>query len=196
MKPIILASQSPRRAEILSVLGIDHQIVVADIDETPIEGESPANLVMRLAESKAAKVAESIEDAYVIGSDTIVVFRGEILGKPTDEEDAFRMLRSLSGHEHHVMTGVSVVDAATGKVKTDVAITNVKMKVISDATIRAYIKTKEPMDKAGSYGIQGLGSAIVDTIEGEYYTVMGLSVNALLRVFDTYDVGLFRDLRA
>jgi len=196
MKSIILASQSPRRTEILSTLGIKHRIMVADIDETPILGESPSDLVQRLAEGKAVKVASSFEEGYVIGSDTIVVFRGEILGKPVDDEDAFRMLRSMSGHEHQVMTGVSVVDAASGKVRTDVGLTKVRMKAVSDGTIRAYIATGEPMDKAGAYGIQGLGSAIVDTIQGEYYTVMGLSVNALLRVFDTFDLGLFRDLRA
>lgn len=196
MKSIILASQSPRRAEILSVLGIEHRIVVADIDETPIVGESPSDLVMRLAEDKAMKIAASMEEGYVIGSDTIVVFKGEILGKPLDDADAFRMLRSMSGHEHQVMTGVSVVHASTGVAKTDIGRTNVRMKAISDATIRAYIRTGEPMDKAGAYGIQGLGSAIVESIQGEYYTVMGLSVNALLRVFDTFDLGLFRNLRA
>lgn len=196
MMPIILASQSPRRTEILSGLGIQHTIQVADIDETPIDGETPKAMVMRLAEGKAAKVAESLSEGYVIGSDTIVVFDGQILGKPQDEKDAFDMLRSLSGHHHLVMTGVSIVDAGTGKIHTEVGITSVLVKLLSDTTIEAYIATGEPMDKAGAYGIQGLGSCLIESIDGEFYTVMGLSVNALLRAFDAFQIGLFKDLRA
>ena len=105
------------------------------------------------------------------------------------------MLRSLSGHHHQVMTGVSIVDDASGDAIKDIGITTVLMKPVSDATINAYIVSGEPMDKAGAYGIQGLGASIVDSIEGEYYTVMGLSLNALLRVFDKFGLGLFRDLR-
>lgn len=195
MKQIVLASQSPRRTEILSSLGIAHSIQVADINETPVPGENPAELVKRLSVEKAKKVAETMPDGFVIGSDTIVVFDGIVLGKPTDEADAFKMLRSLSGHQHQVMTGVAIVDASTGKAISDLSITSVRMKPISDDTIWAYIATGEPMDKAGAYGIQGLGSSIVESIEGEFYTVMGLSVNALLRVFDGYGLALFRDLR-
>ncbi len=196
MAKIILASQSPRRTEILSSLGIKHTIRVADIDETPMDGELPGDLVMRLAEGKAVKVAESLSEGFVIGSDTIVVFDGQILGKPLDDADAFKMLRSMSGHHHNVMTGVCIVDAGSGEVKTDIGITRVLMKPMTDGTIKAYIATSEPFGKAGAYGIQGIGSSIVESIEGEFYTVMGLSVNALLRVFEHYGLGLFGDLRS
>lgn len=196
MIKIILASQSPRRTEILSSLGIKHTIQVADIDETPMDGELPGDLVMRLAEGKAMKVAESLSEGFVIGSDTIVVFDGQILGKPVDDADAFEMLRSMSGHHHNVMTGVSIVDAGSGEVKTDVGITRVLMKPMTDSTINAYITTGEPVGKAGAYGIQGVGSSLIESIEGEFYTVMGLSVNALLRVFEHYGLGLFNDLRS
>jgi len=196
MVKIILGSQSPRRTEILSGLGVAHTIQVADIDETPMDGEAPGDLVMRLAQDKAQKVAHDLSEGYVIGSDTIVVYNEQILGKPCDDGEAFKMLRSISGHHHKVMTGVSVVNAATGETATELAITDVLMKVMTEATIRAYIATGEPMDKAGAYGIQGLGASIVESIEGEFYTVMGLSVNALLKVFEKFGLGLFEDLRS
>lgn len=196
MTKIILASQSPRRTEILTGLGVAHTIQVADIDETPVVGEGPAELVMRLAQGKAQKVAQDLSEGYVIGSDTIVVYNEQILGKPSDEEDAFKMLRSISGHHHKVMTGVSVVNAATGETVTDLGTTDVLMKVLTDETIKAYIATGEPMDKAGAYGIQGVGASIVESIEGEFYTVMGLSVNTLLKVFEKFELGLYEDLRS
>ncbi len=196
MKNIILASQSPRRTEILNILGIAHKIEVADIDETPHLGETPVELVKRLAQTKALAVAKSRVNEYVIGSDTIVVQDGRVLGKPNNENDAIAMLRSLSGHKHQVITGVSVVDADTGRFTTKIGITDVQMKVLSDQTINAYVNSGEPMDKAGAYGIQGLGSSLVHSITGEFYTVMGLSVNALLDAFGEFDLSLFGELRA
>jgi len=178
---VILASQSPRRRELLALIGIAHEVRPADIDESYLEGESPEEHCERLARGKATTLAERVSgDAVVIGSDTIVVVDGVILGKPADAAEATRMLRLLSGRSHIVLTAVAV--ARRGRVESGVERVSVTFRALDDAEIAAYIATREPMDKAGAYGIQGFGATIVSRIEGDYFAVMGLALNLLVRL--------------
>lgn len=177
MKQIILASQSPRRKELLGRFCQDLIIRADSSEEIKIPGEKPGETVCRLALTKAKNVASvSQENALVVGADTIVVLDDDVLGKPKDEEDAFRMLRSLSGRVHTVVTGVAVLDTETGKEKTLAESTKVRFKELSNQEIAAYIASKEPMDKAGAYGIQELGSLFIEGVEGDYFNVVGLPV--------------------
>ena len=178
---VVLASQSPRRRELLRLIGIPHEVRPADIDETYLPGELPRAHTERLAREKAQRMADS--DAIVIGSDTIVVVDGDVLGKPLDVADAARMLRRLSGRSHVVMTAVSV--AWQGRVVSDVEEAGVTFHELSDEEIAAYIRTGEPMDKAGAYGIQGYGATIVARVDGDYFAVMGLALQRLVRLFPT-----------
>jgi len=177
---VILASQSPRRRELLTLVGITHEVRPADIDETYLAGEKPAPHAERLARGKCAVIAEREPDALVIGSDTIVVVDGEVLGKPKDEGDAAHMLRRLSGRSHLVVTAVAV--AWRGEIRSAVEDVNVTFHSLSDDDIAAYIATREPMDKAGAYGIQGYGATIVERVDGDYFAVMGLPLQLLVRV--------------
>jgi septum formation protein len=176
---VVLASQSPRRRELLRLIGIPHDVRPADIDETYLPGEQPRAHAERLAREKAQRVAES--GAVVIGSDTIVVVDGDVLGKPVDEADAARMLRRLSGRTHVVMTAVAV--AWGGRIESAVEEVDVTFHELSDAEVAAYISTREPMDKAGAYGIQGFGATIVARVDGDYFAVMGLALQLLVRLF-------------
>jgi septum formation protein len=177
---VILASQSPRRRELLTLVGIAHEVRPADIDETYLAGEKPAPHAERLARGKCAVIAEREPDALVIGSDTIVVVDGDVLGKPADEGDAAHMLRRLSGRTHIVVTAVAV--AWRGETRSAVEEVNVTFHSLSDDDIAAYIATREPMDKAGAYGIQGFGATIVERVDGDYFAVMGLPLQLLVRV--------------
>jgi septum formation protein len=182
MKPlrVILASQSPRRRELLALIGITHEVRPADIDETYFPGEKPAAHAERLARGKCAVIVEREPDALVIGSDTIVVVDGDVLGKPADAADAARMLRRLSGRSHVVVTAVAV--SWRGETRSAVEEANVTFHSLSDGDIAAYIATREPMDKAGAYGIQGYGATIVERVDGDYFAVMGLPLQLLVRV--------------
>ena len=184
MVPIILASSSPRRRELLSLIGLQFEVLPADVDETLLPDEIPWAYAERLARAKAQKSA--MTDAVSIGSDTIVVVDGDVLGKPKDEEEAFAMLRRLSGRSHKVMTAVAV--AFDGQVTSDVVEVGVTFRTLRDDEIEDYIRTGEPMDKAGAYGIQGFGATIVDGVDGDYFAVMGLPVNRMIRLLET--VGL------
>lgn len=175
---VILASQSPRRRELLSIVGITHEVVPADIDETPRAGELPTVHSERLAREKASLVAERSPGALVIGADTIVVAGDLILGKPGDDADARSMLRLLSGRTHMVYTAVAI--ARDGMVDSEVEGVQVAFRELSDADIAAYVATGEPSDKAGAYGIQGFGSTLVDRIQGDYFAVMGLPLRRLI----------------
>jgi septum formation protein len=172
--PIVLASKSPRRSELLSRLGLEFQVVPADIDESYVDNEMPADHAERLAREKAVTVMHDHPEALVIGSDTIVVLESDVLGKPRDEEDAVRMLRRLEGRRHEVFTAVAV--GWRGTVRSALERVAVRFRSMSEAECRAYVATGEPMDKAGAYGIQGFGSALVEGIEGDYFAVMGLPV--------------------
>lgn len=179
MRPrVILASASPRRRELLTLVGIPHEVRPADIDETYLAGEVPRQHALRLAREKAERISEP--DAVVIGSDTIVVIDGEVLGKPASEEDALRMLRRLSGRSHTVITAVAV--AWKGRVVADAESVDVTFHALSDAEIRGYIATREPMDKAGAYGIQGYGATIVARVDGDYFAVMGLPLQRMVQL--------------
>ena len=177
---VILASQSPRRRELLTLIGITHEIRPADIDEVYLPGEVPTEHAERLARGKCAVIAEREPDALVIGSDTIVVVDGDVLGKPANEGDAAHMLRRLSGRTHIVVTAVAV--AWRGRTRSAVEEVNVTFHSLSDDDIAAYIATREPMDKAGAYGIQGYGATIVERVDGDYFAVMGLPLQLLVRV--------------
>lgn len=189
---LILASSSPRRQELIQTLGLPYIIRVSDADET-VEGKmTPSEFVETLSLRKASMVREMLDaddkHGIIIGSDTIVVYQDEVLGKPVDEHDAFRMLQALQGSTHQVYTGVACVDAATGKQVVSHRVTHVKMKTMSEAQILHYIATGEPKDKAGSYGIQGIGATIVEAIEGDYFTVVGLPLSLLSDLLLNFDI--------
>ncbi len=170
---IILASQSPRRKELMGLYHIPFTVRAADIDETMDAAKPPRQEVARVSSLKAAAAPHGPDD-LVIAADTIVVCDGTILGKPRDAEDAYRMLRLLSGRDHQVMTGLTVLYRDQSRVCTEV--TDIHFRELSDREIRAYIRTGEPMDKAGSYGIQGGAALFAEKIVGDYYNVVGLPV--------------------
>jgi septum formation protein len=178
---IILASQSPRRRELLTLIGIPHDVRPADIDETPWPDEAPVPHCLRLAREKAQALARVSSDAVVIGSDTIVVIDGAILGKPRDADDAADMLRRLSGRTHLVHTAVAVAHGS--RIVGEVESVSVTFRALDDEMIGAYIATGEPMDKAGAYGIQGFGATIVARVDGDYFAVMGLALGRLIALF-------------
>ena len=170
---VILASQSPRRKELLGLFHIPLIVRVSDADETMDPSASAAEQVGLVSRRKAEAVSREMEDV-VIAADTIVVCDGQILGKPRDEADAYRMLRLLSGRDHQVMTGMTVLRGDTCKTVTE--ITDIHFRQLSDREINAYIRSKEPMDKAGAYGIQGGAALFAERLVGDYYNVMGLPV--------------------
>lgn len=180
-KPLfILASKSPRRKELLRNIGVDAQIIPADIDESALSSLPPEKMVTQLAMLKATDVARSFKgNMYVIGADTCVCLDGEVFGKPKDIADAKRMLGALSGKTHEVYTGYCVVDCKGGSALSRCEKTLVTFRTLTDKEIDAYIKTREPMDKAGAYGIQNKGSVFIEKIEGDYFNVVGLPVCAL-----------------
>ena len=175
---VVLASQSPRRRQLLDLIGIEHEVRPADVDESLIVGELPEHYAERLAREKAEVIAANDDDAVVIGADTTVVIDDVILGKPIDVGDAERMLRMLSGRSHTVITAV----AARHKSRTvsAVEVVDVTFRALGDDEIKLYVATGEPMDKAGAYGIQGYGATIVRRIDGDYFSVMGLSLVRLV----------------
>ena len=183
---VILASSSPRRRELHALIGIGHEVRPADIDETVLPGERPTEHAERLARTKASVVAARFPRALVVGSDTIVVVDDEILGKPRDEGEAARMLRRLSGRRHTVHTAVAV--ARDGSIESGVERVEVTFRPLDDDEITRYIATREPMDKAGAYGIQGFGATIVERIEGDYFAVMGLALRRMVGLMERLGV--------
>lgn len=233
IKPLILASSSPRRQELIRSLGLPYRIMVSEADESTEPHWSPARIVEELAARKAETVcarctAEGLQEAsVVIGSDTIVVLDGEVLGKPVDAQDAYRMLKALQGRRHQVFSGVACFEvtaggearqagfdarlndaesirlgelgqyrlaSATGGAATAAVghtASQVTFRPMSDAEIRAYIGTGDPLDKAGSYGIQGLGSLFIEKIEGDFYSIMGLPMNLLYQMLLRFGISPF-----
>ena len=185
MSRFILASASPRRKELLENIGMDFEIVVSQADESSIDRNIPPEmLVKELAMLKAAETAKHIkDDAYIIGADTVVAFEGQVLEKPKSVEDAEKMLKELSGKEHFVYTGVCIFRTEDCSAVCKSEKTIVRFKELSENTIKNYLKTGEPMDKAGAYGIQGKGSLLVRGIEGDYFNVVGLPVGLLSDMF-------------
>ena len=183
---IMLASQSPRRVALLKQMGVDCLVMPADIDETPISGESPSAYVLRLAEQKALAIVAKLNgknaELPVLAADTTVALGSSIFGKPENANDAFKMLKKLSGSTHQVHTAIAL--AFNGKCETALNTTQVTMMALTDAMISAYIATGEPLDKAGSYAIQGLAGNWIQRIEGSYTGVMGLPVHETTRLLD------------
>lgn len=189
-KPIILASSSPRRKELLRQIDVAFISAPADVDERVLPGEAPEAYAVRVALDKARVAAARAETGIVIAADTIVVLNDTILGKPVDAADAVRMLAMLAGRTHQVMTGVAVMDASTGKILTRVEVTRVWFRRLTREEIVAYVATKEPLDKAGAYGIQDKGALLVEKIEGCYFNVVGLPLSLLREMLKDLEINL------
>jgi len=186
---VILASNSPRRRELLEQVGMTFLVAPANVDESVRDGEMPKDYAERLAMEKARAVASQRQEGIVIAADTIVVVGDSILGKPFDAADARRMLSALSGREHEVITGLAIIDAATRRSAARTSVTRVWFRNLSVKEISAYVATGEPLDKAGAYGIQERGALLVERIEGCYSNVVGLPLSLLgemLREFGIY----------
>jgi septum formation protein len=186
--PLILASNSPRRRELLAQVGWSFTVDPADVDEQMLAEESPEYYAVRVAQDKAQVAARRAGSGIVIAADTIVVLDNEVLGKPRDVRDATRMLTMLSGREHRVITGVAVMDAATGSSESRAVSTRVRFRELRKEAIDAYVATGEPMDKAGAYGIQERGALLVERIEGCYYNVVGLPLAVLAEMLEGFAV--------
>ena len=186
MSRLVLASASPRRRELMALAGFDFEVITADVDEVFDPLLEPCELVMSLAFQKASAVAGSNPDAAVIGADTVVVLDGKVLGKPHSEDEAVQMLRELSGNTHEVYTGVCIIKG--DKVHKFYECTKVTFWQLEDELIAQYVASKDPMDKAGAYGIQGYGCVLIKEIKGDYFSVMGLPVSESARVLADFGV--------
>ena len=184
MSKVILASQSPRRKELLSLLNIEFEAIPADIDEQINPDNDLTKEIEKLSYQKANHIYKQHPDALVIGSDTIVKINNKVLGKPKTYEDASSMLHTLSDNTHEVITGVTII--TNDKVETFSQTAKVTFFPLTDKEIDEYIKTQEPMDKAGAYAIQGIGAKFIKSIEGDYYTIMGLPIGELYHRLNKY----------
>ncbi len=191
-KPIILASNSPRRRELLEQIGLPFTSDPAGVDERPLPGEAAEQYAVRVALDKARVAAAKNGRGIVIAADTIVVFGDTILGKPADASDAGRMLALLSGRMHRVITGLAIIDAETGRTRTAAAITSVWFRDLLPAEISAYVATGEPLDKAGAYGIQEKGALLVKKVEGCYFNVVGLPLSLLGDLLREFEIDLLK----
>ena len=195
MERIILASGSPRRKDILNMLGIPFEVVVSDADETVSAGTPPDEMVKELSLRKAAEVSKNLESgAIVIGSDTVVYLDGEILGKPADSEDAYGMLEKLSGRTHIVYTGITVIFKSESGEKAVSAVdgTEVTFKELTPENISAYIASGEPFGKAGAYAVQGIGSVFIERINGDFFTVVGMSPKVLSEILESQGIDIMK----
>jgi septum formation protein len=183
---VVLASSSPRRRELLNLVGISHEVRPANLDETRLPRETPRRHAERLAREKATAIATCEQNVVTIAADTIVVINRKVLGKPANAAEAAHMLATLSGREHTVITAVAV--SRGGKLRSAIEEVRVKFRRLSKKEIDQYIATGEPMDKAGAYGIQGFGATIVEWIDGDYFAVMGLPLLRLVQLLK--DVGV------
>ena len=186
--PLILASASPRRSALLAGLGLPFRVVPSGVPEVADPALPPEEMARQLARRKAGAVAAAQPGGLVIGADTLVVLEGTVLGKPVDAADAARMLRLLRGRWHQVISGVAVIDAATGRACVGAVTTQVLMGDYADSQIAAYVASGEPLDKAGAYAIQGLGGGLVARIEGCYNNVVGFPLCELAALLSTFDV--------
>ncbi|SJZ92846.1 Maf family protein [Selenihalanaerobacter shriftii] len=180
MKKVVLASASPRRQELLEQIYVNFVTIPSNVDETKINGEDPIDLVQKLALAKADDVAKRVGNSLVIGADTVVVYKDEVLGKPNSNAEAYEMLSKLRETEHQVITGFAIIDTNTLEQKIDYEMTKVIMKDFTDQDISDYIATGEPMDKAGGYAIQERGAVFVEKIDGSYSNVVGLPLSKLV----------------
>jgi septum formation protein len=194
---LVLASNSPRRRELLALGGWEFLTQPADVDESQLSGESPGSYVLRLAENKARRCAEStITDQIILAADTAVVDGKTILGKPKDHTEAAEMLRDLRGHSHQVLTGIAVLRLADGNLVTDLCVTDVPMRTYRDDEIETYVASSDPLDKAGAYGIQNHGFHPVEALNGCYASVMGLPLCHLTRCLRKLDLAPRTDIAA
>lgn len=187
-KRIVLASASPRRKELLEGAGLSFEIIVSNCDEAVLPNETAEEMVKRLSFDKASDVFKRNKDAVVIGADTTVVLDGEILGKPSDTNDAFRMYKSLQGRSHTVWGGFTIIGHDREKSITKTSSSEVTIVPVSDSLIRRYIETGEPMDKAGSYAIQGIGSQFIANVKGSYSNVVGLDLSYVMQELRSHGV--------
>ena len=181
---LILASKSPRRYELLKQVGLDFEVIPSGVLEDFLKTESPREHVLRLAEAKAREVANKYPDRWVVAADTIVYINGSILGKPKSREEAAEMLRRLSGREHRVLTGFSVCYLEKRNNDKEAVQTMVRMKPLTPVEIEWYVHTGEPLDKAGGYAIQGIGSFMIESIQGSYTNVVGLPICELIQMLN------------
>ena len=181
---LILASRSPRRCDLLKQVGLDFDVIPSGVEEDSIQGESPHEHVLRLAEAKAKDVGRRCPNCWVIAADTIVYINSSILGKPGNRDEAIEMLHCLSGKEHWVLTGFSVRHFEKGRADRQAVQTAVKVKTLTPAEIEWYIQTGEPFDKAGGYAIQGIGSFMIESIRGSYTNVVGLPLSELIQMLN------------
>ena len=188
MKKIILASASPRRREILSLTGLKFRVDPGDYEEDMDSGQEPHKLAKSLSLEKARSVAGKHRNALIIAADTFIVFRGRLLGKPHTAAEARRMLKMLNGREHSVLTGFTIMDTESGQKLSRSVETRVWFRKLGMKELEAYIKSKEPLDKAGAYAIQGLGAAIVKKIEGDFFNVVGLPLSELVEGLKKFGV--------
>lgn len=194
MQEIVLASASPRRRELLSLMGIPFRVDPSSVDETTILADHPRTFALRAAFAKANDVAgKQAEGTWILAADTVVTLRMRLFGKPADDFDAERMLRTLSGQTHEVITGCALVSAGGNNSLLRAISTRVRFRELTDVDISRYLETGEPMDKAGAYGIQGAGGELVDEIEGDYFNVVGLPCEAVEELFD--DAGIAHSIR-
>jgi len=180
---IVLASASPRRRHLLEMLGIAHEVVPSDVDETRLDGEVPEAMAVRLASAKARAVLAERPGHLVLAADTVVVIDDQVLGKPADPADAERMLATLSGRSHRVVTAVALA-LPEGEVLERYDVTTVWFRELSSELISAYVATGEPLDKAGSYGVQGVGAVLVERVDGDFFSVMGLPLRLVVDLLD------------
>ena len=190
MKKIILASASPRRKEILGTTGLKFDICVSDYEEDLSMKKEPRSLARFLSRKKAEEVAHKYKNAIIIAADTFIVFKDKLLGKPHTAKEATRMLTMLSGKAHSVITGFTVLDTGSNKLVSRSIETKVYFKKMTQKEINAYVSTKEPLDKAGAYAIQGLGAALIEKIEGDFLNVVGLPLNSLIECLKNFGVNV------
>ena len=192
MKKIILASASPRRQELLEKIGLRFKVEPSNYEEDMPSGLEPHELARQISREKAKVVARKHKNAVVIAADTFIVFGDQILGKPHTTIEAREMLKTLSGQSHSVITGFSIIDTETEKTLSESVETKVYIKKMTRAEIDTYIKSKEPLDKAGAYAIQGLGAVIVEKIEGDYFNVIGLPLSALTEALKQFGINILQ----
>lgn len=194
MADLLLASASSRRKELLELIGVLFQSASMDIDESVGENEAPAEYVLRLAREKAQAGIKAFPDKVVLAADTTVLVEGDILGKPENEQQARDMLRQLSGSKHQVLTGIAVAKQIEGalRIESQVVLTDVYFSMMNEQQIEQYIKTGEPMDKAGAYGIQGKAALFVERIEGSYSNVVGLPLAETGKLLERFGIAIWR----
>jgi septum formation protein len=192
MRRIILASGSPRRRELLEKLGLKFEVDPAEYVETMKSGMKPEEIARYLSLQKAQAVAKKYPDAIIIAADTFGLISGEIIGKPHNEAEARNILRKLSGRTHRVITGFTIIDTTAGKAVSRSVETAVHFRALTEEEIDAYVDTGETLDKAGAYGIQGLGAVLVDRIEGDFYNVIGLPLSALVKALKDFGIDVLK----